>query len=134
MDQRNRTMVLAAVAVLAIALVAVNFDKITGNAVSPTVDITVSPASISSGGELTVLVNPKGNRVKNALEIRKVGGSEVRTYTFDNCQGSWCRDTKAGSVLISTPSTSPDAEGGYYVVVKRYQSGEELGRAYFTVT
>ena len=133
MDQKNRTMVLAAVAVLAVALIAVNFDKVTGNAVSSTVDITVSPTSIASGGELTVLVNSNGNKVKNALEVRKVGGTEVRTYTFDNCNGQWCRSER-GSVLIATPLTSPDALGGYYIVAKEYNSGKELGRAYFTVT
>src|SRR3989344_7675172 len=133
MDQKNRTMVLAAVAVLAVALVAVNFDKITGNVVSKSVDLTVTPSSISAGGEITVLVNSNGNRVKNALEVRKVGGTEVRTYTFDNCNGSWCREGVGGKMLIATPLTSPDANGGYYIVAKEYQTSKELGRAYFTV-
>jgi len=134
MDERNRTVVLSIVAVLAVALVAVNFDKITGNAVSSTVDLTVSPAAISAGGEITVVVNPNGNRVKNALEIRKVGGSELRVYSFDNCNGNWCRQGNDGTMLVSTPLTSPSWNGGYYVAVKEYQTSKELGRAYFTVT
>jgi len=134
MDERNRTVILSVVAILAVALVAVNFEKITGNAVSSSADITVSPSAISAGGELTLLVNANGNRVKNALEIRKVGGTEVRVFNFDNCSGSWCRKSREGGTLVATPLTSPTWEGGYYAVVKEYQTGKELGRTYFTVT
>lgn len=136
MDQKNKTIVLAVVAIVAVALVAINFEKITGNAVSA-VDVRVSPSAVSAGQEVSVMVAANGNRVKNAIEIRKVGGTESRTYAFDNCDGSWCsapRRGEAGTTLVATPVTSPTWSGGYYVLVREYQTSKELGRAYFTVT
>ncbi len=135
MDQKNRTVLLVAAVVVAVALVAVNFDKITGSAVS-NVDISVTP-SVVAGGQLTVMVNAHGNRVKNSLELRKVGGSEVRACDFDNCDGSWCskpRFGESGTTLVANCITSPTWNGGYYVQAKEYQTSKELGRAYFTVT
>ena len=135
MDQKNKTVLLVAAVVVAVALVAINFDKITGSAVS-SVDISVTP-SVVAGGQVTVMVNANGNRVKNAIELRKVGGSEVRTCTFDNCDGSWCskpRFGEAGKTLVANCVTSPTWNGGYYVQANEYQSSKELGRAYFTVT
>lgn len=137
MDQKNKTVLIAALAIIAVALVAVNFDKITGQAATTsTVDVSVSPAAVTSGQSITVMVNAHGNRVKNPLEIRKVGGSEVRTCDFDkeSCTGSWCSKSKTGSALIATCVTSPTWIGGYYIAAKEYQTSKELGRAYFTVT
>ncbi|MAG45646.1 MAG: hypothetical protein CMH63_02650 [Nanoarchaeota archaeon] len=136
MDQKNKTVVLAAVAILAVALVAVNFDKITGQAVSGPLGISVNPPAVSAGQQITVRVNANGNRVKNQLEIRKVGGTEIRKCQFDkeHCTGSWCTKSKMGSSLVATCRTSPTWRGGYYVEALEYQSNEELGRAYFTVT
>ena len=135
MDQKNKTTLLVVAVVVAVALVAVNFDKITGSAVS-NVDVSVTPSTVA-GGQVTVIVNANGNRVKNPLELRKVGGSEVRTCDFDNCDGSWCskpRFREAGKTLVANCLTSPDWNGGYYVLAKEYQNSKELGRAYFTVT
>ncbi len=135
MNQKNKTTLLVVAVVVAVALVAINFDKITGSAVS-NIDVTVTP-SVVAGGEVTVMVNANGNRVKNAIELRKVGGSEVRTCNFDNCVGSWCSKPKtgsSGSVLVANCRTSPNWNGGYYALVEQYQSSKELGRAYFTVT
>ena len=135
MDQKNKTVLLVAAVVVAVALVAINFDKITGSAVS-NVDISVTP-SVVAGGQVTVMVSANGNRVKNAIELRKVGGSEVRTCDFDNCDGSWCskpRFGEAGKTLVANCVTSPTWNGGYYVQANEYQSSKELGRAYFTVT
>ncbi|MBS3151761.1 hypothetical protein J4443_05260 [Candidatus Woesearchaeota archaeon] len=135
MDQKDKTMLLVVGVVVAVALVAINFDKITGSAVS-NVDISVTP-SVVAGGEVTVMVNANKNRVKNAIELRRVGGTEVRTCNFENCDGSWCskpRFGEAGSTLVANCRTSPDWNGGYYALVKEYQSSKELGRAYFTVT
>ena len=135
MDQKNKTTLLVVAVVVAVALVAVNFDKITGSAVS-NVDISVTPSTVA-GDQVTVMVNANGNRVKNAIELRKVGGSEVRTCTFDNCDGNWCskpRFGESGNTLVANCITSPDWNGGYYALVKEYQTSKELGRAYFTVT
>ncbi len=135
MDQKNKTTLLVVAVVVAVALVAVNFDKITGSAVS-NVDISVTQ-SVVAGGQITVMVNAHGNRIKNAIELRKVGGSEVRTCYFDNCDGSWCskpRFREAGNTLVANCLTSPDWNGGYYALVEQYQGNKELGRAYFTVT
>jgi len=135
MDQKNKTVLLVAAVVVAVALVAVNFDKITGAAVK-NVDVSVTP-SVTSGDQITVMVNANGNRVKNAIELRKVGGSEVRTCQFENCDGSWCskpRFGESGKTLIANCVTSPGWEGGFYALLKEYQTSKELGRAYFTVT
>ena len=70
MDQKNKTTLLVVAVVVAVALVAVNFDKITGSAVS-NVDVSVTPSTVA-GGQVTVMVNANGNRVKNPLELRKV--------------------------------------------------------------
>ncbi|MEK6856539.1 MAG: hypothetical protein AABX49_00840 [Nanoarchaeota archaeon] len=133
MDQKNKTTLLVVAVVVAVALVAINFDKITGSAIA-NVDVTVTP-SVVAGGEVTVIVNANGNKVKNAIELRRVGGTEVRTCNFNNCDGNWCRKPNSGeSVLVANCRTSPDWNGGYYALVKQYPTGEELGRAYFTVT
>lgn len=135
MDQKNKTTLLVVAVVVAVALVAINFNKITGAAVS-SVDVSVTP-SVVAGGGVTIMVNANGNKVKNAIELRKVGGTEVRTCNFDNCDGSWCSKPRfgtAGKTLIANCRTSPDWNGGYYVLVEQYQTNKELGRAYFTVT
>jgi len=135
MDQKNKTMLLVVAVVVAVALVAINFDKITGSAVS-NVDVSVTP-SVVAGGKVTVMVNANGNRIKNAIELRKVGGTNVRTCNFDNCDGSWCskpRFGEAGNTLVAECVTSPSWNGGYYALLKEYQTSKELGRAYFTVT
>lgn len=135
MDQKNKTVLLVAAVVVAIALVAVNFDKVTGAAVS-SVDVSVTP-SVVAGGSITVMVNANGNRIKNAIEMRKVGGTDVRTCQFENCDGSWCSKPRfgdQGKTLIANCLTSPDWNGGHYVLLKQYSTNKELGRAYFTVT
>ncbi len=135
MDQKNKTALLMVAVVVAVALVAVNLDKITGSVVS-NVDVSVTP-SVVAGGKVTVMVNANGNRIKNAIELRKVGGADVRTCNFENCDGSWCnkpRFGEAGSTLVANCLTSPTWNGGYYVLAKEYQTSKELGRAYFTVT
>ena len=133
MDQKNKTTLLVVAVVVAVALVAINFDKISGSAVS-IVDVTVTP-SVVAGGDVSVMVNANGNRIKNAIELRKVGGSEVRTCNFDNCNGDWCSKPRSGgSILTANCKTSPDWNGGYYALVKQYQTSKEMGRAYFTVT
>jgi hypothetical protein len=135
MEEKNRRIVLAAVVVLAVSLVAVNFEKITGNVVS-NVDVSVTPSTVA-GGQVTVMVNANGNRLKNPLELAKVGGFERRNCHFENCDGGWCRKPRfgeAGTTLVANCRTSPTWSGGYYASVEEYQSGEELGRAYFTVT
>ena len=135
MDENNKKVVLAVVVVVAVALLATNFNNLTGSAVSG-VDISVTP-SIAAGGSVNVMVLANGNRVKNAFEIRKSGGTEVRTYQFDNCAGNWCNKPATGydgNALLGTPNTSPTWQGGFYVLVREYQTNKELGRAYFTVT
>jgi hypothetical protein len=135
MEENNRKVILVAAVIVAVALVAVNLDKITGAVVS-NVDVSVTPSTVA-GGQITVMVNANGNKVKNPIELRKVGGTEVRTCDFDNCDGSWCRTPRrgeSGPTLIAHCRTSPTWNGGYYAMAKKYQTSEELGRAYFTVT
>lgn len=135
MDQKNKTMLLVVAVVVAVALVATNFDKVTGSVVS-NVDVSVTP-SVVAGGKVTVMVNAHGNRVKNPIELRKVGGADVRTCNFENCDGSWCSKPRfgdAGSTLVAECITSPTWNGGHYALLREYQTSKELGRAYFTVT
>jgi len=133
---------MAALAVLVIAVVAVNFDKITGNQVATAsrVEIWTVPEAVTSGQKIQVMVNANDNRIKVPLKMRKVGGIETRSCEpFDNCaSNSWCDGPafgEPGSTLVTECRTSANWEGGYVIEAEKYQGRNEiLGRAYFTVT
>ena len=133
MDQKNKTVVIAAVAILAVALVATNFEKITGKATGPQPTLSLDLESVSGGQEFTVTVrNPGRYKLKEPLQMRKVGGVERKACSnFERpCSGSSCDNTR----IMTRCKTSPSWSGGYYVEATEYK-GEVLGnKAYFVVT
>ncbi|MEK6952907.1 MAG: hypothetical protein AABX29_07885 [Nanoarchaeota archaeon] len=124
MEQNNKTL-LVAVLIILLALVAFNFNKISGRAVGDgsDVSIVVSPSVVTFSGDetgkfITVTVDTGGVGVDSQLELFSVvGGLRERVSISDTLCGtkSLCNGVVSKQFLI--PARIPS--GDYVVRVER---------------
>ncbi len=131
MEETTKKIVIASVIVLIVAIVALNFEQITGKAVART-KITVTPRIVTAGHYVNVEIMPPKGGASRQVEIYKENGVRQATFNTD-CGGNWCyEEGRLGKVATGSYKTSPDWEGRYYVAVEDRDTGE-LVKAYFKV-
>ncbi|MAG45647.1 MAG: hypothetical protein CMH63_02655 [Nanoarchaeota archaeon] len=132
--EKNKTVVLTAVTILAIAFIAVNFENITGNYLDRDPKLTMLTPEIKAGTYL--VFNAKNTALTQEYRIH-YPNERFTGVRFGSTRGD-CERTIAGNydctIRYRVP-TSALANGGYYIQAKSDRSGNLIGnKAHFMLT
>jgi hypothetical protein len=124
--EKNKTVVLAAVAILAIAFIAVNFENITGNYLDRSPVLTILTPEVKAGTYL--VFNAKNTALTQEYRIH-YPNERFTGVRFESTRGD-CKRATAGNydcVVRYRLPISALSNGDYYIQAKSDRSGNLIG-------